>query len=204
MTPGAVSREQHSELVDGSDSRESSLAVGVPCSVVPQVSTGRDPGLLYFGVTCEQFDHAWGCALADTSAQFCSEPADMTGPLGSAHFAISGHSMHSNGLQAESALPMFGQAIAGDDRAPAEDEWFLDSGAKRHYVISGGPEFQTLPLQHRPRIGSAGSAVLHYGVAIGDIMPQTATRMQLPLHAAMHTPGLTHNLVSHGVLCDST
>ena len=31
MMPGAVSRERHSGLVDGSDSRESNLSVGVSC-----------------------------------------------------------------------------------------------------------------------------------------------------------------------------
>ena len=99
------------------------------------------------------------------------------------------------------ALPMFDQAFAGDEHAFASGNWFLDSGAKRNYVVNAGPGFHTLPQEQQPCIGTAGDAVL-YGVAVGDIAPQTS--MQLPLHAAVHAPGLQHNLVSVGVLCDST
>ena len=102
---------------------------------------------------------------------------------------------------ADCALPMFDQAFAGDEHAFASGNWFLDSGAKRNYVVTAGPGFRTLPQEQQPCIGTAGDAVL-YGVAVGDIAPQTS--MQLPLHAAVHAPGLQHNLVSVGVLCDST
>ena len=77
----------------------------------------------------------------------------------------------------------------------------IPSPSRRTRVIPAGPSFHTLPPEHQPRIGTAGDAVL-YGVAVGDIAPQTS--MQLPLHAAVHAPGLQHNLVSVGVLCDST
>ena len=135
VMPGAVSREQHSWLVVGSDSREPSLAVEMPCLCMQQVAAECDSGLLYFGMTGDQFDYAWGCALAGTSAQ------------------------------AESALPIFDQAFAGDDHALASGKWFLDSGAKRNYVVNAGPGFHTLSPEHQPRIGTAGEAVL-FGVAV--------------------------------------
>ena len=103
--------------------------------------------------------------------------------------------------QVDCALPIFDQAFAGDEHALASGNWFLDSGAKRNYVVNADPGFHTLPHEQQPCIGTAGDAVL-YGVAVGDIAPQTS--MQLPLHAAVHAPGLQHNLVSVGVLCDST
>ena len=40
-----------------------------------------------------------------------------TAPAAPAPSLASGHSVHSNGLQAGSALPIFDQALAGDDRA---------------------------------------------------------------------------------------
>ena len=53
----------------------------------------------------------------------------------------------------------------------------------------------------RPQIGTAGSAVL-YGKSYGDI--PALTNNQVGLKDCMHAPGLMHNLISVGSLCDST
>ena len=67
--------------------------------------------------------------------------------------------------QVDCALPIFDQAFAGDEHTLASGNWFLDSGAKRNYVVNAGPGFHTLPPEHQPCIGTAGDAVL-YGVAV--------------------------------------
>ena len=80
-------------------------------------------------------------------------------------------------------------------------EWIWDSGAKRHYTVQRYPGFRRLPAHSQPTIGTAGAGTLR-GKEVGDLLASSAN--QLDLLGCMYTPGLTHNLVSTGVMCDST
>ena len=84
---------------------------------------------------------------------------------------------------------------------PAEAKWIWDSGAKRHYTVRKHNGIRPIPAKSRPTIGTAGAGTLR-GEATGDIL--AADGGQLDLLACMYVPQLTHNLVSTGVMCDST
>lgn len=78
-----------------------------------------------------------------------------------------------------------------------EDDWLMDSGAKRHYLKREPWWFKR--LHRKPIIGTAGGGVLR-GTSKGNIPP--SKEGQFPLDGCMHAPGIVHNLVSVGSMCD--
>ena len=82
---------------------------------------------------------------------------------------------------------------------PDDQPWVMDSGAKRNYTNFELPNFRR--IRDPPAIGTASGDLL-FGKSIGNI-PVT-NKDQLPIKHAMFAPGLQRNLLSVGVVCDST
>ena len=90
-------------------------------------------------------------------------------------------------------------ALSGGTTPPEAQPWVMDSGSRRHYLNFEPEGFHR--LNSRPTIGTASGGVLH-GASHGSILPTKDG--QFALHGAMFAPGLQHNLVSIGLLCDTT
>ena len=92
-----------------------------------------------------------------------------------------------------------GLALAMRDTGNARHRILLDSGAKRHYVRRHYPHFRTL-VRALP-VGHAGGGAL-YAKTIGNI--QHANNRRLDLKDSMHVEGISENLASIGMLCDTS